>query len=101
MEDKNMNKKHGEGCSRRKFLRRAGIVTGGAALVAGSAFASSDMIEQRKVAACTETTSEFIGEMVCTTCGKKASHPRGLPARMMKCPECEGAMARSVDEADC
>ncbi len=101
MENKPKDEKCAQGFSRRKFIKGAGIVAGGAALVAGSGLASSSLVEQRKVAACTETTSEFIGEMICTTCGEKTPHPRGVPARMIKCPKCEGSMARAVDEADC
>ena len=100
MEEKEKDKKCTHGFSRRKFIKSAGIVTGGAALVAGSAFASSGLIKQR-VAACTETTSQFIGEMVCTACGEKTRHPRGVPAREIKCPQCESAMTRFVDQADC
>jgi hypothetical protein len=34
------------------------------------------------------------GECVCTKCGHREPHERGVPCLRKKCPECGGAMTR-------
>ena len=34
------------------------------------------------------------GDCVCPACGKRASHPRGVPCMEMKCPSCGVKMVR-------
>lgn len=34
------------------------------------------------------------GECVCTSCGAKSPHQRGMPCSSQKCPKCGAAMTR-------
>jgi len=35
------------------------------------------------------------GECICPSCGQKASHERGIPCAMSKCPKCDTTMVRA------
>jgi hypothetical protein len=94
-----------EKVSRRKFLRDAGFIVGGAALgigglsLTGCSTAPNGGVAGRQCPT-TETSTqvnvEYIGECVCPNCDIRLPHQRGVPCRMNNCPKCGTIMVRGA-----
>ena len=92
--------------SRRKFLRDAGLIVGGAATLGIGSLALTGCSVAPNCAAAGEshstteaspqTKTEYFGECVCPNCGNSQPHPRGVPCRMINCPECGVSMGRGA-----
>ena len=88
--------------SRRKFLKGAGYVIGGAASLGIGSMALTGCATDPSCRASGETDSndqtdtEYFGECVCPKCYTSVPHPRGIPCRTIRCPECGTFMGRGV-----
>jgi hypothetical protein len=92
--------------SRRKFLRDAGLIVGGAATLGIGGLALTGCSIAPNCGAAVEpysntggvpqTNTEYFGECVCPNCGSSQPHPRGVPCRMISCPECGTSMGRGA-----
>jgi hypothetical protein len=92
-------KNESEKVSRRKFLRDAGFIVGGAAALGIGGLALTGCGTDRPcptVSASTQAKVEYFGECVCPNCDTKIPHPRGVPCRMINCPNCGEGMARGA-----
>jgi hypothetical protein len=86
--------------SRRKFLRDTGFIVGGAAALGIGGLALTGCGSAGgpcpTANASTQTNVEYVGECVCPNCDTKIPHPRGVPCRMISCPNCGEGMARGA-----
>jgi hypothetical protein len=92
--------------SRRNFLRSAGFIVGGAASlgIGGLALTGCGIDPNCQTAGEPKTTTqtsaqentEYVGECVCPDCYASVPHPRGVPCRMISCPECGTSMGRGA-----
>jgi hypothetical protein len=82
-----------EKVSRRKFLRDAGFIVGGAALgVGGLSLTGCSTAPGCRA----QVNSEYIGECVCPNCEIRLPHQRGVPCRTNNCPKCGTIMVRGA-----
>ena len=82
---------------RRKFLRDAGLIVGGAATLGVGALALTGCEAGATcptVSPTAQTNVEYFGECVCPNCGSKQPHPKGVPCRLISCPNCGEGMGR-------
>ena len=86
-------KNESEKVSRRKFLRDAGFIVGGAAALGIGGLALSGC---STAPGCRAVGLEYIGECVCPDCGIRLPHQRGVPCRTIDCPKCGASMARGA-----
>jgi hypothetical protein len=86
-------KNESEKVSRRRFLRNTGFIVGGAAALGIGGLAITGC---STAPGCRATGLEYIGECVCPNCDTRIPHPRGVPCRMISCPNCDEGMARGA-----
>ena len=89
--------------SRRRFLSSTGLIVGSTALLGACGLAITGCGISGKTGSCSSSAKtvtidnvEYLGECICPRCGAITPHPKGVPCRLVSCPECEGAMARHV-----
>ena len=92
--------------ARRKFLRDAGLIIGGAATFGIGSLALTGCSVAPNCAAAGESypateaspqvNTEYFGECVCPNCGNSQPHPRGVPCRLINCPNCGVSMGRGA-----
>jgi hypothetical protein len=96
------NNKDTKGVSRRKFLRNAGLAVGGAAAFGLSGISLTGCSVSPECQTSTDKTKadeqniEYFGECICPNCGASQPHPRGVPCRLLTCPECGQGMGRAA-----
>jgi hypothetical protein len=91
---------------KRKFLKGACLLAGGAALlglggvaISGCSVSGEGVDGEAKCTTATTTTTvidvEYLGECICPSCGISIPHPRGVPCRLVPCPKCNTSMGRA------
>jgi len=84
---------------RRKFLKDAGLIVGGAATLGVGALALTGCEAGATcptASAANQADVEYFGECICPRCGNRQPHPRGVPCRLISCPDCGEGMGRAA-----